>query len=147
MATRICSVKVCSEKHYARDYCYSHYSWSKGNDWKHPTHALNPHYSTPAEALAYRVDETPEGCLLWTGRKDLRGYGKIRASRRTRLAHRVAYELAKGPIPAGLTIDHLCETPSCVNPDHMEPCTTQENSRRSAGNNRAEHLPVGWAGA
>jgi hypothetical protein len=47
-------------------------------------------------------------------------------------AHRVSYALFKGPIPEGLTIDHLCRTPACVNPDHLEAVTLSENSRRAA---------------
>lgn len=46
-------------------------------------------------------------------------------------AHRFAYELVKGPIPEGLTLDHLCNVPLCVNPDHLEPVTLSENIRRA----------------
>jgi hypothetical protein len=46
------------------------------------------------------------------------------------LAHRVSYELVKGPIPEGLHLDHLCRTPLCVNPDHLEPVTHRENLLR-----------------
>ncbi len=44
--------------------------------------------------------------------------------------HRFSYELHIGPIPEGLVIDHLCRTPACVNPDHLEPVTNAENVRR-----------------
>ena len=46
------------------------------------------------------------------------------------MAHRFAYELLIGPIPSGLTIDHLCRNTGCVNPAHMEPVTRAENARR-----------------
>lgn len=49
----------------------------------------------------------------------------------TSLAHRNSYESFKGPIPNGLHIDHKCRVRSCVNPDHLEAVTVQENNRRA----------------
>lgn len=48
------------------------------------------------------------------------------------LAHRKSYEILVGPIPGGLTIDHLCRNRACINPAHMEPVTNAENTRRAA---------------
>ena len=45
-------------------------------------------------------------------------------------AHRFVYEQTKGPILEGLTIDHLCRVRCCVNPDHLEVVTIQENIQR-----------------
>ena len=59
------------------------------------------------------------------------GYGRIQKGVGvTLLAHRVAYELEVGPIPKGLTIDHLCRTHGCVRPSHLEPVTPRENVLR-----------------
>jgi len=55
------------------------------------------------------------------------GYGKITHQGKTILAHQTAYEFLIGPIPAGLELDHLCRVPICVNPDHLDPVTHQEN--------------------
>jgi hypothetical protein len=48
-----------------------------------------------------------------------------------RYAHRVMYEHLVGPIPDGMQLDHLCRNRMCVNPDHLEPVTARENTRRA----------------
>lgn len=89
-----------------------------------------------------------DGCWLWMAAKDKWGYGKFKVeSRRQRVAHRVAYELVRGPVPDGLELDHLCRNPSCVNPEHLEPVTSAENTRRSESistrNSRKTHCARG----
>jgi hypothetical protein len=69
------------------------------------------------------------GCHLWVGR-NVKGYGIFCVGGVNKLAHRYAYEQKNGPIPKGLEIDHLCQVPMCVNPDHMEPVTHNENMAR-----------------
>jgi len=65
-------------------------------------------------------------CWRWQGLMRPDGYGKHAG----RQAHRVVYENLVGPIPEGLELDHLCRNKSCVNPDHLEPVTREENARR-----------------
>lgn len=75
-----------------------------------------------------------EGCWPWTGDVDkATGYGRFWFNGKTESAHRVAYELARGPIPKGLHIDHLCRNRICVKPDHLEPVTLVENVMRGEG--------------
>lgn len=71
-------------------------------------------------------------CWIWTGARNSKGYGSMSDGQGNRsvLAHRKAYTLAHGRIPPGLQIDHLCETPPCVNPAHLEAVTGAENMRR-----------------
>jgi HNH endonuclease len=76
-----------------------------------------------------KVNKT-DGCWLWTGTTSHGGYGSFRMDGRQQGAHRVAYVLFRGPIPDGLTIDHLCRVPGCVNPDHLEAVTMRENTLR-----------------
>lgn len=73
---------------------------------------------------------TATACWLWSGKRGTGGYGHFYANGH-HLAHRVAYELSRGPIPAGRQLDHLCKNPSCVNPEHLEPVTGYENIMRS----------------
>lgn len=78
-----------------------------------------------------KVNKT-DTCWLWTAGK-WQGYGRYRAGTRNVLAHKHAYELANGPIPAGLELDHLCRVRECVRPDHLEAVTHAENVRRGNG--------------
>lgn len=86
-----------------------------------------------------KVDQSGE-CWLWTSTK-LLGYGVLKVgsakTRKAIRAHRIAYELLVGPIPEGLTLDHLCRVKHCVKvvadergPAHIEPVTNRENVLR-----------------
>lgn len=104
------------------------------------------------------VDKTGE-CWLWTNNLD-RGYGRFGIGQKTVWAHRYSYELLVGPIPAGLTLDHLCHNRdescsggptclhrSCVNPAHLEIVTRGVNTLRgksiAAVNKRKTHCHRG----
>ena len=82
-------------------------------------------------------------CWLWTGATNNHGYPQIRIGEITVLAHRYAYENTRAEIPTGLELDHLCKTPLCVNPWHLEPVTRQVNVdradySRNGGDQRSE---------
>lgn len=89
----------------------------------------------------YVVDEAT-GCWTWQGAKTDWGYGRICVGKRANqragghdgkrqwAAHRWYYTQAKGPIPEGMDLDHLCRNRLCVNPDHLQPVSEAENIRR-----------------
>jgi hypothetical protein len=79
----------------------------------------------------YTRVSTVDGCHVWIGARDAHGYGAIQIERTVGKAHRIAYELARGAVPEGLELDHLCRHPYCVNPDHLEPVSHAENMRRA----------------
>lgn len=84
------------------------------------------------------------GCWEWTRAKTL-GYGRIgyRANGKAvaRLAHRLSWEFANGPIPDGMCVLHKCDNPSCVRPDHLFLGTKKDNTRdmMSKGRNGCGH--------
>ena len=89
--------------------------------------------TTLTERFWAKVDQT-ETCWLWQGAVSSSGYGNVSGvDRRTRRAHRVAYELLVGPIPPGLQLDHLCRVRRCVNPSHLEVVTQTVNVLRGEG--------------
>lgn len=83
-------------------------------------------------------------CIIWTGYLNESGYGYSgRVVNGERLAHRIAYVAAKGPIPADLQLDHLCRVRSCYNPEHLEAVTPSENTRRAHVANPKTHCRRG----
>lgn len=100
------------------------------------------------ERLEIRTDRTGE-CWLWTGRLNGYGYAEMKLGGRYQMAHRVAYQEIVGPIPEGYQLDHLCRVRHCVNPAHLEPVTSRENTVRgeapSAINAAKTHCKRGHA--
>lgn len=89
---------------------------------------------TVEERFWSQVEKTDD-CWLWTGSATGKGYGQICVTEpgkgtKHEYAHRLAYTWLVGPIPEGLTIDHLCRNQSCVNPSHLEVVTRAENTHR-----------------
>ena len=103
---------------------------------------LSPDQQFRAAVHFWAKVEKTDDCWIWKGALHGRlGYGGFHITFSKNLAkmiqsHRVAYELVKGRIPQGLTIDHLCRNPPCVNPDHLEAVTMRENQLRGNGMGR-----------
>jgi len=80
----------------------------------------------------------PLRCWVWTDTPNEDGYGRFRLGKKSKLAHRVAWEYLNGSIPEDpatgrpLDLDHECRHRLCVNPWHLDPVTSAENSRRAS---------------
>lgn len=69
-------------------------------------------------------------CWLWTGATNGSGYGITMLAGHRTTAHRAIYTVLRSPVAVGLTLDHLCRTRLCGNPDHLEPVTFLVNVQR-----------------
>ena len=103
------------------------------------------------ERILDRITISDTGCWIYPNQNH-QGYGRTQEfdpsfpkGYRNLSTHRVTYEYLKGPIPEGLVLDHLCVTPACCNPDHLEPVTHQENCRRAhAGQMKCRKAGHDW---
>lgn len=142
----VCYADGCDKPPSSKGLCLLHYDRFRANgdpnvvqvDARPATERWKDLYEVTA--LGYL---TP--CWLWNGRIGVQGYGRIKDRRKATgvtepLAHRFVYEQVVGPIPPGLSLDHRCHNidkacnsgPSCVhrrcvNPDHLEPVSTETN--------------------
>jgi len=146
-----CSIHGC-EKPIAnkRGWCGKHYDrW-----WRHgdPTFTTRFPPETPLidriEATGWDVDDG-SGCWIWRGRVDWFGYPMIKFNAKQTRVHRAIWEIHNGiDFPANMNALHSCDTPSCMNPEHIRPGTQVENIAdmvakgrqvRAPGSNLTEH--------
>lgn len=141
LSLKICSVDGCDRKHSSKGLCNLHYQ-----RLIHNVPMAGNKKPTLEERFWAKVEKGPD-CWMWTGAKSggPPAYGYINLGNKVlQRAHRLSYEMAKGPIPEGLHILHSCDEPLCVNPQHLFAGDAKANMDDMTSKGRAKH-PVGEA--
>jgi hypothetical protein len=120
--TPVCAVQGCPDPARTRGWCHAHYT-----RWRRTGRPTPP---TREERFWAKVEIT-DTCWLWIAGTTHDGYGHFWIGETHVGAHRYAYELLVGPIPAGLDLDHICCVTRCVRPDHLRPMTREANVSRA----------------
>ena len=119
---KTCGMQGCNTNVKARGWCNKHYHrWNRNGSpyvTKVPTRGLSLQ-----EKFAYYVIRHSDGCWGWKGYCLNDGYTQLMHQGRKFMGHIVSFEIEKGPIPVGLSLDHLCRTRRCTNPEPLEPIT------------------------
>lgn len=89
----------------------------------------------------------PAACWDWTASKSKKGYGWFRMGAQPTGAHRVAWVIARGKIPAGLCVCHRCDNPACCNPAHLFLATNHGNVLDSVRKGRHKFQRSGLKGS
>lgn len=138
-----CSVGGCPEPSKVRGWCGKHYArWQRtGNP-----EAVRRILGNDLMRAESKIDFTGQ-CHNWTGTLDANGYGAFRVNGKTVKAHRFMFEQARGTIPAGIVLDHICHNRACVNPAHLRFATDKQNGENRGvvnSNNRSGVRGVHW---
>jgi hypothetical protein len=94
------------------------------------------------DRLLESIKKQPSGCWEWQkARRDGDGHGFIKIRKKMCYAHRIAWEIYRGPIPDGMQVCHRCDNPPCINPDHLFLGTQRDNNYDCIAKGRARSIP------
>ncbi|WP_298176883.1 HNH endonuclease signature motif containing protein [Saccharomonospora sp.] len=140
-----CSIDGCKNriKNRTNRWCHAHYyRWRKHGDPRHGG-PINHAHKNPEDAFAARTERRGD-CLIWTGSKNDRGYGKLSVSGRLMYAHVYAWARANGPVPEGFDVDHRYHCDKlCCEVSHLRAANRSNNlsNRSGAMAGRINSLP------
>lgn len=133
---RDCSVSSKKSKYICKCSCGTKRSLFRHNLLKGRTSHCGCKSRSLDERFWEKVDKSGD-CWIWTGAKDLCGYGRVSIGGKVCSAHRASYELAYGKIEEpSFEVCHKCDEPACVNPNHLHLGTHKENMREAVIRNR-----------
>ena len=147
--TKLCAAQECDcAVIVARGLCAKHYKrfMAYGSTELQPRPTASERFWSKVNLRGPIPEFRPElgRCWIWEAARGggrTGQYGRFYDGQGAVRAHRWAWESVNGPIPEGLPIDHLCRVKLCVNPDHLEPVPSSENTRRAT--RLITHCPYG----
>lgn len=128
---KTCSIPDCQRRAEKRGWCNMHWKrWYRHGDPLFTTRIVGDDLAR----FWSKVNKAGENeCWHWTGKRNKKGYGRIKISGRFVMVHRYSWELVHPAIPEGKEIDHRCHTPNCVNPKHLRVVTRKQNMENLSG--------------
>lgn len=120
-----CCIKECFTVAVGKGLCPKHLARFKTHNTLLPTKVQYHGLSVQERFMKY-VEKT-ESCWIWVGYTNDTGYGALNVEGSPKLSHRLSWTFFKGEIPEGAYVCHKCDTPNCVNPDHLFLGTQQDN--------------------
>lgn len=132
---KVCEFNGCEKPHDANGLCGGHRQQRRNGKALSPLtgHSLTAGMTT-RERFQFYVNIKSDGCWNWTGTRDRYGYGQLGINGQMVKAHRLSFSWANPDIDiTGVEVDHICHTPSCVNPEHLRTATRKQNMENRSG--------------
>lgn len=145
----VCTIDGCDKPVSARGWCSAHWErWSRhGDPLGSARKKTEVRFWTKVSFDGPTAPHMSSPCWLWLAGKNPAGYGQFGIASGSKLAHRIAFELATGEKLGVQVVDHICHVAACVRPDHLRPCTRKQNAENVRGarrNSSSGVLGVSW---